>query len=90
MAARHHKPCIQLHVYILYSLEEVRGEFDDFQESSRELEAELEAQLEQAESTNKDLLSRIQRLEEENESIKVSNCKVYTRLCDVVCLYMCG
>ena len=54
------------------SLEEVRGEFDDFQESSRELEAELEAQLEQAESANKDLLSRIQRVEEENESVKVS------------------
>ncbi len=54
-----------------YSLEEVRGEFDDFQESSRELEAELEAQLEQAESANKDLLSRIQRVEEENESVKV-------------------
>ena len=55
------------------SLEEVRGEFDDFQESSRELEAELEAQLEQAESTNKDLLSRIQRVEEDNETLKVSN-----------------
>ena len=54
------------------SLEEVRGEFDDFQESSRELEAELEAQLEQAESVNKDLLSRIQRVEEENESVKVN------------------
>lgn len=52
-------------------MEEVRGEFDDFQESSRELEAELEAQLEQAESANKDLLSRIQRVEEENESVKV-------------------
>lgn len=54
-----------------YSLEEVRGEFDDFQESSRELEAELEAQLEQAEAVNKDLLSRIHRLEEENDSLKV-------------------
>lgn len=54
------------------SLEEVRGEFDDFQESSRELEAELEAQLEQAEAANKDLLSRVNRLEEENESVKVS------------------
>ena len=49
----------------------MRGEFDDFQESSRELEAELEAQLEQAESVNKDLLSRVQRLEDENESVKV-------------------
>lgn len=57
----------------LFSLEEVRAEFDDFQESSRELEAELEAQLEQAESVNKDLLSRVQRVEEENESIKVSH-----------------
>lgn len=59
------------------SLEEVRGEFDDFQESSRELEAELEAQLEQAESTNKDLLSRIQRVEEENETLKVSSSNDY-------------
>lgn len=58
---------------VFKSLEEVRGEFDDFQESSRELEAELEAQLEQAESANKDLLSRVQRLEEENESIKVGS-----------------
>lgn len=60
------------YMYWYYSLEEVRGEFDDFQESSRELEAELEAQLEQAESVNKDLLSRIHRLEEENESLKVN------------------
>ncbi|XP_064406535.1 nuclear distribution protein nudE-like 1 [Halichondria panicea] len=52
------------------SLEEVRGEFDDYQESSRELEAELEAQLEQAEGNNKDLLSRVARLEEENDSLK--------------------
>ena len=58
-------------VLFMLSLEEVRGEYDDFQESSRELEAELEAQLEQAEASNKDLLSRVQSLEEENESIKV-------------------
>lgn len=64
-------------------MEEVRGEFDDFQESSRELEAELEAQLEQAESANKDLLSRIQRVEEENESIKVSVLKASTT-CDTI------
>ncbi len=57
--------------YVCVSLEEVRGEFDDYQESSRELEAELEAQLEQAESNNKDLLTRVGRLEDENETIKV-------------------
>ena len=62
---------LQVRCADIYSLEEVRGEFDDFQESSRELEAELEAQLEQAEAANKDLLSRIQRVEEENESVKV-------------------
>ncbi len=52
----------------------MRGEFDDYQESSRELEAELEAQLEQAEGNNKDLLSRVARLEEENDSLKVCVC----------------
>jgi len=51
-------------------LTEVRAEYDDFQESSRELEAELEAQLEQAETTAKDLRSHVQRLEEDNESLK--------------------
>lgn len=50
----------------------MRGEFDDYQESSRELEAELEAQLEQAENNNKDMLSRISRLEDENDNLKVS------------------
>ena len=64
------------------SLEEVRGEFDDYQESSRELEAELEAQLEQAETNNKDLLSRVSRLEEENDSLKVCVC-----VCVCVCSY---
>ena len=64
---------LSLHYYhcLFSSLVEVRGEFDDFQESSRELEAELEAQLEQEESTNKDLRSHVQRLEDENESFKV-------------------
>lgn len=57
-----------------HRLDDLRTEYDDFQESSRELEAELEAQLEQAEGVNKDLLSRVQRLENENESMRVSLC----------------
>lgn len=57
--------------FVCSSLEEVRGEFDDYQESSRELEAELEAQLEQAEGNNKDLLTRVGRLEDENDTLKV-------------------
>ncbi len=55
----------------LCSLDEVRAEFTDFQESSRELEGELEAQLDQVEKSNKDLLNRVSRLEDENESLKV-------------------
>lgn len=52
------------------SLEEVRAEFADFQESSRELEGELEAQLDQVEKSNKDLLHRVTRLDDENEGLK--------------------
>lgn len=54
-----------------FRLQEIRDEYDEFQEGSRELEAELEAQLEQTENRTKELLAIKQRLEEENESLKV-------------------
>lgn len=50
----------------------MRAEFEEFQENSRELEAELETSLEQTENKNKDLQSKLQRIEEENDSLKVS------------------
>lgn len=50
---------------------EAREELDEFQEGSRELEAELEAQLEQAEARQRELLAAKARLEAENESMKV-------------------
>jgi peptidoglycan hydrolase CwlO-like protein len=53
-----------------HSLEEVRAEFAEFQESSGELEGELEAQLDQVEKSNKDLMHRVSRLDDENESLK--------------------
>lgn len=53
-------------------LRDLRDEFDEFQEGSRELEAELEAQLEQYEQRVKDLVSTKSSLEEENEILKVS------------------
>ena len=56
---------------LAFRLQEIRDEYDDFQEGSRELEAELEAQLEQSESRIKELLAIKQRLEEENETLKV-------------------
>lgn len=55
------------------SLEETREELEEFQISSRELECELEAQLEQLESKNKDLLSETSKLGSENSSLKVRN-----------------
>ena len=56
----------------LSRLRDLRDEFDEFQEGSRELEAELEAQLEQYEQRVKDLVSTKSSLEEENEILKVS------------------
>ena len=58
----------------LHSLEETREELEEFQISSRELECELEAQLEQLESKNKDLLSETSKLGSENSSLKVEYC----------------
>lgn len=60
-------------------LQEARDELDEFQEGSRELEAELETQLEQAEARQRELLAAKTRLESENESLKVSfNAKILT------------
>ena len=59
-------------LYVSCSLEEAREELDEFQMSSRELEAELEAQLEQAEVKNKELLSGNGRLTMEVEMLRVS------------------
>lgn len=53
-------------------MQEARDELDEFQEGSRELEAELETQLEQAEARQRELLSAKTRLETENESLKVT------------------
>lgn len=56
---------------LIERLQEARDELDEFQEGSRELEAELETQLEQAEARQRELLSAKTRLETENESLKV-------------------
>ncbi|XP_066910525.1 nuclear distribution protein nudE-like 1 [Clytia hemisphaerica] len=54
----------------IQKLQDVKDEFDDFQEGSRELEAELEAQLEQYEKRVKELVNTRSTLEEENEMLK--------------------
>ncbi|XP_062444816.1 nuclear distribution protein nudE homolog 1 isoform X2 [Rhea pennata] len=50
--------------------ENTQEELREFQEGSREYEAELEAQLQQTESRNRDLLSENNRLRMELESVK--------------------
>jgi len=54
----------------IQKLQDVRDEFDEFQEGSRELEAELEAQLEQYEQRVTDLVDSKSKFEEENEVLK--------------------
>jgi len=61
----------QLIEFFLYSFQEAREELTEFQEGSRELEAELEAQLVQAEQRNRDLQADNQRLKYEVETLKV-------------------
>ena len=53
-------------------LEETREELEEFQISSRELEAELEAQLEQLEKKNNVLSQDNSKLKYEVDSLKVS------------------
>lgn len=55
-----------------HSCQEAQEELLEFQEGSRELEAELEAQLGQAEHRMKDLQSENQRLKNEVETLKVN------------------
>lgn len=56
---------------LLSSAENTQEELREFQEGSREYEAELETQLQQTESRNRDLLSENNRLRMELESVKV-------------------
>lgn len=54
------------------SCREAREELQEFQEGSQELEAELEAQLGQAERRLRDLLSENERLKSEADNLKVN------------------
>lgn len=57
---------------LLCSCQEAQEELLEFQEGSRELEAELEAQLGQAEHRMKDLQSENYRLKNEVDTLKVT------------------
>lgn len=61
---------------ILYCLfcrwTDVKQEYDEYVEQSREMEAEMDATIDQKQSTIKDLRFKLSSLESENESLKVS------------------
>lgn len=61
------------------SYHDAQEELQEFQEGSRELEAELEAQLGQAEHRIRDLQSENQRLKREVDTLKVGQ--------ELKCLY---
>lgn len=56
-----------------HSCQEAQEELVEFQEGSRELEAELETQLGQAEHRMKDLQTENHRLKNEVETLKVTD-----------------
>ena len=75
------------------SWQETQDELDEFQISSRELEAELETQLEQLEIQTRDLQAALIKLEQENELLKVCMRPMYVRvevcICDNLYVYAC-
>lgn len=60
-----------MYLQTCYRAENTQEELREFQEGSREYEAELETQLQQIETRNRDLLSENNRLRMELETMKV-------------------
>lgn len=59
-------------MFVPHSCQDAQEELQEFQEGSRELEAELEAQLCQAEHRLRDLQSENERLKNESCNLKVT------------------
>jgi nuclear distribution protein NudE len=66
-------------------LAETRAELDDFQQSSKELEEELEAELERTEKAQKDLLVKASRAESERDEWKVRYFLTFPALVSAQC-----
>ena len=62
---------------LICRLSETQQELEEFQEGSRDLETELEAQLEQAEAKNKELAAANQQLKQECERLQVSRWNMF-------------
>lgn len=74
------------------SCQEAQEELQEFQEGSRELEAELEAQLGQAEHRLRDLQTENERLKNEVSNLKVTGFRPFHRLFweSTICSYQRG
>lgn len=57
-------------IYLRNKLEELQQEFQEFQESSRELELEYDTQIKQLEKKNAESQALIERLQEDNEQLR--------------------
>lgn len=68
------------------SCQDAQEELQEFQEGSRELEAELEAQLTQAEHRLRDLQTENERLRSEVSNLKVTRCFVVHLRLSLHCL----
>lgn len=55
---------------------DVKQEYDEYVEQSREMEAEMDATIDQKTATIKDLRFKLSSLEKENESLKVCFCRI--------------
>jgi TolA-binding protein len=60
---------------------QVERELEEFQENSHQLEKELETQLEQADKTIRELRTRNNRLQLDNETLKVDLINVTNLFC---------
>lgn len=66
---------------------DVKQEYDEYVEQSREMEAEMDATLDQKTSTIKDLRFKLTSLENENESLKVNS--TYIIVASWESIYLC-
>lgn len=74
-----------IHCYVFLSfsrLDELKKDFEEYQEDSKTLEIELDTQIKQTEQKNKDLTATISRLQNDNENIRV--CNIHYHKCDYV------
>lgn len=68
---------------------ETKQELSEFEESSRQLEAELEASLDQREKNIQDLKHSLNQLQTDNESLRVSMQRIPNNRFHFIIIYSC-